>query len=461
MAVSIRNLLAGLALTAACGVMPAAAQDFSSFDLGARASGMAGAFSAKADDAWAVFANPAGLALLKGFRFKTNLVFSKPNVTASLPGSGSSFSSSPFQFRGSLALSWQLLRRVSVGIGVYSPYSFGSEWPHGSRTKLDSTEARLNALYIRPVLSAEIVPGLALGLGADFVITRLLWQHYQEFRPGRVPLPEPVGMDSRLELKGNGIGFSAGLLWKPDPAFRAGVRYVHEIPVESTGWNSFAFPTFESGWMSVPHPVRSHIPVSDLTRLFYRNQDFTSRVTLPREVAGGVAFAPLAALSFHLEGQWNEWSRFGSWEFTAVNSGQDLNPAFTMDLRDFYGIVPDYGLQSAGLVLKDAWKIKAGVEFRPALHFTLRGGFAHHQSPAGDTSLNPVDPTPGLNIAALGFGYEGPVFNYYSNEQAGELSIDVYFRYARSGTGSGTILGNELTYRASRWEFGFGVGFNF
>jgi long-subunit fatty acid transport protein len=268
-------------------------------------------------------------------------------------------------------------------------------------------------------------------------------------------------MDSRLELKGNGLGFSAGLLWKPHPVVRAGVRYVHEVPVESTGWNSFAYPTLESGWMSVPHPVRSHIAVSDLARLFYRNQDFTSRVTLPREVAGGVAFAPLAALSFHLEAQWNEWSRFGSWEFTAVNSGPDLNPAFTQDLRDFYGIVPDYGLQSAGLVLKDAWKIKAGVEFRPALHFTLRGGFAHHQSPAGDTNLNSVDPTPGLNVAALGFGYEGPVFNYYSNEQAGELSLDVYFRYARSGSGSGTTLGNELTYRASRWEFGIGVGFNF
>jgi long-chain fatty acid transport protein len=457
---SIRNTLTGIALSAATVFMPAAAQDLTSFELGARASGMAGAFAAKADDAWAVFANPAGLAFLGGVRLKTNLVFSQPNVTASLPGAGSSWTSSPFQFRGSLALSWQPVRRVSVGIGVFAPYSFESEWPVNSASTLASVEARLNALYIRPVLSAEIVRGLSLGFGVDFVISQAAWRHEQEFRLGSVPLPGRVGMDSRLELDGKGVGFSAGLLWKPHRAFQAGVRYVHEVPVEFTGWNSFAFPV-EASWMSVPHPVRSHIIVRDLAQLFYRNQDFASRMTLPREIAGGVAFSPLSALSLHLEAQWNEWSRFGGWEFTAAAGGRDLSPAFTKELEDFYGVVPDYGLQTAGLVLNDAWKIKAGIEYRPALHFALRGGFAHHQSPAGEASLNPIDPTPGLNIAAIGFGYEGPAFNVFTNEQSGELSIDIYLRYARSGSGAGTIFGYELAYRAPRWEFGVGVGVNF
>ena len=456
----LRKVFVGLALSAASGFWGALAQSMGPSDPGARASGLAGAYVAKADDTWAVFGNPAGLAFLGGFRIKTNLVFGNPSVTASLPGTGTTFNSSPFQFRGSLALSWAPARRVSVGLGVFSPYSFETDWPDNSGSRLDSTEASLNALTIRPVVSVEIVRGLSLGVGADIVISRLLWRHYQEFRLGNVPLPGQVGMDSRFELKGSGVGFSAGLMWKPHQAFRAGLRYVHEIDVESTGWDTFTYPS-EAGWMAVLNPAHKYIAVRDLAHLFYRNQEFSSRLTLPREVAAGLAFSPLPALSVHLEAQWNEWSRFGGWEFTAAGAGQDLSPAFSQDFRDFYGAVPDYGLQSAGLALEDVWKIKAGVEYRLAPHFVVRGGYAHQPSPAGDANLDPVDPTPSLNAATVGFGFEGPVFNYYNNERAGELSLDVYLRYGKSGTGSGVVLGNELNFQSSRWEFGLGVGFNF
>ena len=235
---------------------------------------------------------------------------------------------------------------------------------------------------------------------------------------------------------------------------------MHRVPLDLRGRGIFVFPNDEIGWITVPDPVKSFRTLQDLVNLFYRSQDFAFRANLPREVACGVAFAPAAALSFHFDLQWDEWSRFGGWQVRAVNDDQDLSPGFTKDLQDFYGVVPDYGLQSANLVMKDAWKIKAGVEYRPAPHFAVRGGLAHHQSPAGNANLNAVDPTPSLDIAAVGFGYEGPAFSVFNDEQVGELSFDVYFRYARSAGGKGTLPGFELTYRASRWEFGVGVGVN-
>jgi len=455
-----RGTLIGLAISVAAGSHFITAQDFSPFELGARASGMAGAFTAGADDATAVFANPAGLAFLKGFRFKTNLLFSKPTVTASAPGSGAGFTSAPFQFRGSLALSWQVFRRVSVGVGLFMPHTFDIEWPFSWVGRYVNINAGLNALFLRPVLSAEIVRGLALGVGVDFVFSRLSWQHYQAFHLGNFSLPAEVGMDSRFELSGNGTGFAAGLLWKPHPVFQAGIRYKHQAPVTFRGRETFVFPIDESGWMTVPDPVRPYRTLEDLVNLFFKSQDFTSRVSFPREVAFGVALAPLAALSFHLDLEWDEWSRFGGWQFRAVNDDQNLSPGFTQPLQDFYGVAPDYGFQSAVLVMKDAWKIKAGVEYRPSPHLALRGGFAHHQSPAGSAQLNPVDPTPGLNIGSVGFGYEGPVFDVFNQRQVGELSFDVYLRYSRSALESGMIPGYALTYRSSRWEFGVGVGVN-
>ena len=449
-----------IALFFAAGFLSLSAQDLSPYDPGARASGMAGAFAAKADDVTGIFANPAGLAFLKGFRLKTNLIFSEPNVTASFPALGASFTSTAFDFRGSLALSWQMARRLSVGIGIFAPYTFETNWHSRWPGRYASIKAGMNAVVVRPVLSAEIVKGLALGIGVDLVFSELSWQHYLRFRLGNFSLPGEVGMDSRMELSGTGTGFAAGLLWKPNPVFQAGMRYVHQVAVDFSGRDAFVFPTEEFGWMSVPDPVKPKIPLENLVELFYQSQDFTSPVTLPREAAFGAALAPMAALSFYFDLQWDEWSRFGSWQFNAVNDDQNLSPGFTKALQDFYGVAPDYGLQSAGLVMKDAWKIKSGLEYRPAPHLALRGGFAHHQSPAGNANQIPIDPIPDLNIAAIGFGYEGPVFNVFNTQQVGELSFDVYFRYVKSAGGSGTIPGYELTYQASRWEFGVGVGVN-
>jgi long-subunit fatty acid transport protein len=449
-----------IALFLAAGFLSVSAQDLSPYDSGARASGLAGAFTAKANDVTAIFANPAGLAFLKGFRLKTNLIFSKPNMTASFPALGASFTSSPSDFRGSLALSWQVANRLSVGIGVFAPCAFETDWNFRWPGRYASIKAGMNGVVVRPVVSAEIIKGLALGIGVDFVFSKLSWQHYQPFRLGNFSLPGPVGIDSRFELSGTGTGFAAGLLWKPHPAIQAGVRYVHPVAVDFSGRDVFVFPADEVGWMTVPDPVKPKIPLENLVNLYYKGQDFSSPVTLPREVAFGAALAPMAALSFTIDLQWDEWSRFGSWQFRAVNDDQNLSPGFTKALQDFYGIAPDYGLQSAGLVLKDAWKIKAGLEYRPAPHLALRGGFAHHQSPAGNANQIPIDPIPDQNIAAIGFGYEGPVFDVYNTKQVGELSFDVYCRYVKSAGGSGTIPGYELTYQFSRWEFGVGVGVN-
>lgn len=456
---SFRIRLAATALAAAAVFCPAAAQDLSSSELGARSSGLAGAFTAKADDATAVFLNPAGIAFLGGTRVKANLIFSRPKVTASFSG-GAAFSSSPFQLRGSLALSFQPVRRFSLGLGVFIPHSLETEWPFTWTAQYSNIEAGLETLFIRPVLSAEIVKGLAIGLGFDLVFSKVSWRHYQEFRPGNIALPGRIGMDSRFGLNGRGKGFSAGLLWKPHRAVQAGLRYVHRVSVDHRGMASFTFPS-ESAWIGVPHPTRGYIALRDLAVLFFRNQEFSSRLTLPAQIAAGLAVSPAASLSLHLDVQRDGWSRFGGWDFRAVNGDADLSPSFTPDLQDFYDIVPDYGLQSAGLVLKDAWKVKTGIEFRPARYFAVRGGFAHQQSPAGDSGLNPLDPTPSLNIGTIGFGYEGPVFNAFTSQQAGEMSFDVYFRYARSGSGSGAIPGYDVLYKASRWEFGVGVGFNF
>src|ERR1051325_6949751 len=58
-----------LALLALCG-QAVWASGFSILELGGRAAGMGGAFTAVADDGSAIFYNPAGIAFQKGMRFE-------------------------------------------------------------------------------------------------------------------------------------------------------------------------------------------------------------------------------------------------------------------------------------------------------------------------------------------------------------------------------------------------------
>jgi long-chain fatty acid transport protein len=461
MRTTLKTVLTALAISAAAGSLPLPAQDLLPFELGARAASLAGAFTARSDDVLSVMTNPAGLAYLPGFRFKTNLIFGRSTLTLASPATASSFVSDPLQFRGCFALSARILNRLGLGIGIFAPFTFdtdwGSEWPG----RFTSISAAFNAVYVRPALAIEVVKGLALGVGLDLVYARIDWRHAQPFRLDRFSLPAPASVDSLLELKGHGTGFVVGLAWKPHRKFRAGLRYQHQVPIEFKGLDNFVVSSLDLGWMTVPDPVMPWRAVDDLARQFFKSQDFQGRLTLPRTIALGVSYAPLEAISVDFELQWDNWSRFGDWGYRAAVGDQDLNPDFGQDLRDFYGIVPDYGYQTAGLSFRDAWRFKTGLEYRPAPHLAVRTGFARHQSPSGHSGQNPLDPVPDQNLVSAGFGYEGPAFSLFEDKEICELSFDIYFRYAFARDGGSLIADSMWKTRSRRWDFGVGVGFNF
>ena len=93
-------------LLAVAGFQSLEAQGFRNFELGTRAATLGGAFVARADDVSAVYYNPAGLAFLPGFRFKTNLCYLEMTTKADIPGYEQTYESDPVQFRGSHRLVW-------------------------------------------------------------------------------------------------------------------------------------------------------------------------------------------------------------------------------------------------------------------------------------------------------------------------------------------------------------------
>jgi long-subunit fatty acid transport protein len=212
----------------------------------------------------------------------------------------------------------------------------------------------------------------------------------------------------------------------------------------------------------VPTPSGGTIHVYQLVNLYYADQDVTGRLTLPRQIAGGVAFTPVKKLSLYLDAQWESWSGFGDWIFQAGTDGTVVNPAFPQAYQEFYGLALDYGVQGVPLQMRDTKKIMAGLEYRPAQYLALRAGYAKHQSSVDEAGRTPVYPDLDRDLYSIGFGYEGPLFSIYANdERVSDLSFDVFLRYASAGSGPSAYPGFELTYGSSRLTFGVGAGFVF
>jgi long-chain fatty acid transport protein len=414
-----------------------AAEDFAFLEVGARAAALGGAFTARADDIYALWYNPAGLAFLKDVRIKTNVAFGDRAVEGAWPDGSRSYHSSVKEFLGSLALSWQPTRRVTLATGFFYPYSYEAMWSPNFGVISDCRQNRLRTSYWRTAVSVEIFKGFALSGSVDYVKSSLEWKHF--VAPGEASITE-----SRHDLRGDGWGFAAGLLWKIIPAIQVGARFQKAVPVDYAGdciqvnyylGTSAGLSDSLAGSPSVSAPANHFLA-----------QDVIGHLTMPRELVIGAAFTPVWRWSAYVDLQWDRWSDFGDWIFEPAEPGT----------------VPDYGTQGVPLGLQDTTHVKAGLEYRPSRRLAVRAGYAHLQSSVDEAHRTLVYPDLERNVYSLGFGYEGPLFSIYGgDERVSDLSFDIFVRYAAAVPGPSTYPGYELTYTSDRIVFGVGVGFIF
>jgi long-chain fatty acid transport protein len=437
------------------------ADDFAFHEPGARAAGLGGAFTARADDVSALFYNPAGLAFLGGFRLKANVAFDKRSLEAAWPALGSTFRSEPSETTGAFGLSWQPVKRVTLATGLFSPFNYESYWTPGWSGQTVCSRNRLRSLYFRSVLAVEVFKGLALSAGVDVVSSNLQWRHLIPFNLVPYPQPQDINVESSHALSGRGLGFVAGALWKILPALQIGARYQKGVTIDYAGTDVFDSQIVVSG-ATVPDPYRPSRRVSDLIDFYYAPQNVTGQLTLPREIVCGIALSPVPRLTLSLDVQWDSWSEFGDWIFSSENVGDAINPNFTAVYQEFYGLTLDYGVQGSPLTLRDTKTVKAGLEFRTKNHLALRAGYSREQCSVDEAGRTPIYPDLGRNVYALGFGYEGPLFSIWGDgERVSDLSFDIFIRYASAAPGPSSFPGFEMTYDSNRLVFGVGAGFVF
>src|SRR5215831_9011769 len=111
---------------------------------GAAATGMVGAFTAKADDPSTIYFNPAGLANQHKLQLYLGTTLYLGQATASsMPLGGSQANNYLIQPLPTLYASYGLSHDVAVGVGAFSIWGLQVEWPTAWQGRFVSTKAQL------------------------------------------------------------------------------------------------------------------------------------------------------------------------------------------------------------------------------------------------------------------------------------------------------------------------------
>jgi long-chain fatty acid transport protein len=193
----------------------------------AAAIGQGNAFAAQADDASAVFYNPAGMTQLQGIQHvagvelvnvDTRFRATDGQTTENDLGGPFGFPP-PAQFFVTAALreleiDW--LSNLTVGFGLQNLFGFASRFPKNGPLNSAVTEAALPLLDIKPTLAYRFTDWLSIGAGLDIFTfwSGLIGSAKQEFISPGLP-GMPAGSKVRITGEGTAIGGNVSLMITP------------------------------------------------------------------------------------------------------------------------------------------------------------------------------------------------------------------------------------------------------
>ena len=388
---------------------------------GARAMGMGGAFVAMPRDASAIYHNPAGLSFLEGANILlgSTLIAPSTTFTGPTPSTASTDMVSQTFFPSNLYVTYTMQNGLAFGVGVFSPYALGTEWAGNWAGRHLSVKSDLRTFYINPTISCKVSDQMSLGIGASYVLGSVVLERKLPF----IPLPDGT---FKLEGRGTGINFNAGIIWKPTEAISLGLTYRAETKIEFDGDATFG------GIPNVDPDGPGPIPV--LTVLFPSGTTGKATLTMPSDLAGGIAYDVNQDLSIQAAVEFVGWSSYDK-----------LEVAFDKP-------VAGSNTMTQTVDWKNSILVRVGGEYRLD-KLTLRAGFIYDETPQPEKAVDPVLPDADRMELSLGFGYR--LMN--------TVDLDIAYQYVKGSDRTVTAPTNSFpgTYKSNASLFGLNLGFHF
>ncbi len=367
-------------LLLAVAAAPASGAGFHIFEQGTRAMGMAGAFTAQADDGSALFHNVGGLAFFTDRHLSAGATY--------LRSSGGEFmGGEPFPgvgVRAELEDVQEVVPHVywirpltdlwKFGLAVHSPFGLETRWPDDYAGRFLVTRAALASVDVSPTIALQVTERLGVGAGLVARFSEVeLERSLGAINPFTLAAAE-VGR-SRLESDvASGFGWQLGLLHRPTERWSWGFSYRSRLEVHYEGDASFR--QVLTGSAPFDDLIARSIP-------FATGSAISTDVKFPDTASLGVAYRPNDRWLVEVDANWAGW-----------NSFSDIVVGFADERLD-------------DLVLEQRWEesnnYRLGVR-RSSGGKEWRAGYVFDENPIPDERLGPLLPDADRNGYTLGWG---------------------------------------------------------
>lgn len=395
---------------------------------GARAMGFSGAYVAQAADASAIYYNAAGIGLLNGQRLDLGGQFGALSTDFSGEGPQPPEGTTESASRGlgplpTVYYARPLGERAVVGVGVYSPFGFRSEWtnPSLSSGRFICTECRVRSWSVNPTLAYRLADRFSVGLGIDLRLSRFEQARRLLASPNPFPVPTDVAAMRFDSGTAAGLGWNVGVLASPSETVSLGLAYRHRVKVDHQA--QVRFVQIPTGDAEVDAAVEAGLPAA---------QTGTASLTYPASFSAGLA---VRRGDWTVEGDlaWTFWS-----SFDAVTLGFPQTPSFDSTLPQEY---------------ESTWRGAIGVEYLIGDRWEVRGGYSYDRSPQPAPTLSPFLHDEDRHGLALGGSYKHENLRV---DLAGRLLV-----LSGRSTGGASRYDYEGLYQSSGFSLGVSFGYRF
>jgi long-chain fatty acid transport protein len=370
---------------------------FSIFEQGAAATGMAGAFSAQADDPSAVFFNPAGILQLEGTQISIGDTLISPTAKVTDPYGKEWKAKSQNFYPANFYLTQKVGDQFAFGFSYGAYYGLGMNWTNNSDFyyRYIVNKVDVAAHYFSPVIAFKINDNFAIAGGLNYVLSNVDISKKVDMYGVNYQLSQqfgglPFNFDNTdLKLKGdNGsgdLGFNAALHSKFD-SWRFGLVYRSEVKCSYEGDADFTYipgeypSDFPTGF---PSAYANTVNASLADK--FRDTTGKTSITMPASASFGIAhdFSKTFTLEFDLN--WMGWSSYKS-----------LDVAFDSDLPT----------EVSPKDWKDVFSYRLGAKYCATEKLDLYAGYYFDESPIPDKSLDPILPDADRQSLQIGAGYK-------------------------------------------------------
>ncbi len=351
---------------------------------GARALGMGGAIVGLADGPMTIYWNPAGMSnfdkpLVSFFAMdvipKSEYKFQHPLGPKIDATAKTNHYISP-NLTGYLPL---MDGKMTLGFGAYVSSGLGVEW-EGEDLALYSGTTGETFKWYNYVRNINFAPAISYKVSEKFYVGAAVNIKY-----GMLDMDRPLDlidmssgspvpgkdkdkiMDTQYSesSSGVGVGFTAGILYKPMEELSLGLTFRSPAKISLSG--------------DAENPTMKLALLPD-------KSSFERDLTTPMWIAGGIAVKPMKDLTITFDGQWSQWSSSAEYlETTYLDWNNQLD---TMHLK-----------------WEDCLQIRVGAEYMATDKLALRAGYYNDPAPSPDKTLTIMFPSIAFNAFTIGTGY--------------------------------------------------------